>query len=48
MSRQLAFSATICALVMALFVLASGSGTNTIAGDADVVAPLAMTAAIGG
>ena len=49
MSRQLTFSATVCALTMALFALTAGFGPGSPTGSADAVgaAPLAIAAAIG-
>ncbi len=47
MSRQLTFSATVCALTMALFALTSGLGPSGGGSDAAAVAPLAAVAAIG-
>lgn len=47
MSRQLTFSATVCALTMALFALTAGLGPSGGGSDAAVVAPLA-TAVVSG
>lgn len=47
MSRQLTFSATVCALTMALFALTAGPGPSAGEADAATVAPLAVTEAVG-
>lgn len=47
MSRQLIFSATVCALTMALFALTTGLGPSGGGADAGVAAPLAIAAALG-